>query len=158
MEIWDGGRDTDKFASPDATDWANIVQEIINIQKVIMGNNNIYSNIAAENILAGQPLILESNSRIQLADINNDPKVIGLSIADCLINENCTYISQGRLSLSDWFNIVNSVKLIPGAYYYLSGKGKLTSTVPNSLIMIQIGQAQNEMTLNIDIKIPIYFS
>lgn len=156
--IWDGGRETDKHAAPDAQDWANIVQEIINIQKVIMGNNNMGNNITDENILAGQPLILESTGNIQLANINDNPEVIGLSIADCLINENCTYISQGYLNLPNWFNIIGSEKLIPGAYYYLSSKGKLTSIVPNTLVMLQIGQAQNETTLNVDIKIPIYFS
>lgn len=155
---WDGGRKTDKFAAPDATDWANIVQEVVAIQKVIMENNNIYKNITHENILAGQPLILTSTQIIHLADINNDPEIVGLSIANCNMNENCIYISQGCLSLTDWFNITGSVKLIPGAYYYLTGKGKLTSIVPNTLIMLQIGQAQSETTLDINIKIPIYFS
>lgn len=157
MKVWDGGRETDQYASPDAKDWANIVQEVIHIQQVIIENNNIYSNVTDEDILIGQPLILKSNSHIQLADIENDPEVIGLSVANCLANENCVYISQGSLTLTDWSEIIGNTTLVPGVYYYLTEKGKLTSVIPTSLVMIQVGRAQNGMTLSVDIKVPIYF-
>ena len=156
MEVWDGGRESDKHAAPDAEDWANIVQEIIGIQKVIIENNNVFSNIAGEDILVGQPLILRSTGNMQLADIETEPEVIGLSIVNCVVGGNCIYISQGQLSLLDWSNIVGHVELIPGAHHYLFEKGKLTPTVPKTLIIAGVGRAQNKTTLSIDIQVPLY--
>lgn len=156
LKVWDGGRESDKYAAPNAKDWANIVQEVIGIQRVIIENNSIFSNTANEDILIGQPLILRSNGHIKLANIETDPEVIGLSIVNCSAGENCIYISQGRLSLTDWSNITNSITLIPGDCYYLIEKGKLISTVPSSLVVIEVGRAQNKTTFSVDIKIPIY--
>ncbi len=156
LKIWDGkskSRQKHRYAAPDATDWERIVKEVIKTQKVIIENSNIYSNKADEVILVGQPLILESN--IQIADLLN-PEVIGLSINSCGPNENCIYITQGQLSLENWFHITGTNELIPGAYYYLSSKGELTAIPPSSIVVSELGRAQNKYVLNINIKTPIY--
>ena len=155
IEVWDGksrSRQVSKYAAPDADDWISIIKEVKKTQKVVIENNNIYSNIAGENILIGQPLILES--KILLA--GNNSEVIGLSIIDCNIGENCIYITQGRLSLSDWSKIIGKVKLIPGKPYFLASTGKL-AIIPNNVAIVQRGRAQSEETLSVSIEIPIYF-
>ena len=159
-EIWDGRsgtRKSDKYAAPDASDWQRIIGEMIKTQEVVVTNNNVYSNDAGVIILAGQPLILVSN--IQLANPLN-PEVIGISIADCIVSEKCTYVNQGRLSLENWLHSIGTIKLVPGAYYYLSPsqEGKLTLIPPNNVgeTIVQIGRAQNEDTLSINIQMPLY--
>lgn len=157
IEVWDGKsvtRQKYRYAAPDATDWDQIVKELQKTQKVVIENSRIYSNRSGEAILIGQPLILESN--IQVADLLN-PEVIGISINSCNPNENCIYITQGQLSLNDWSHITGTIELIPGAYYYLSnGKGKLTTVPPSSIVVSELGRAQDKNTLDINIKTPIY--
>ncbi len=160
LKVWDGKsktRQADKYAAPDGADWQRLIQEVTSTQKIVIENNNIYSNIADEEILIGQPLILKS--KIKLAD-SNDPEVIGLSIVNCAINENCIYITQGRLILENWLNITGEIKLVSGACYFLSiqEKGKLTSIIPNNNVIVQIGRAQNKKTLSINIEMPIYLT
>ena len=157
IKVWDGeskSRQVSRYAAPDADDWKRIIKEVAKTQKVVIENSNVYSNVAGETILVGQPLILESN--IQLA--GNSFEVIGLSIVNCSIGENCIYITQGRLSLSDWTNIINTNKLVPGKPYFLADVGKLASVVPNSGAIVQVGRAQDEETLSVSIETPIYLT
>jgi len=160
LEIWDGGRDVDQYAAPNADDWNRIVQQVKQTQRVVIENNNIYSNIAKEDILIGQPLILKSG--IRLAGTHSYPEIIGISIVDCKITTNCIYITQGRLELEDWTNIVNSVKLLPGACYFLSmqEKGKLTTVAPdaNGDTVIQVGRAHSEEILSVNLEYPVYLT
>lgn len=162
LKIWDGKsktRQADKYAAPDGADWQRLIQEITSTQKVVIENNNIYSNIANEEILVGQPLILKSG--IKLAN-NNDPEVIGLSIINCKIGKDCIYITQGRLILENWLNIIGEIELIPGVCYFLSmqEKGKLTSIAPNLSgdVIVQVGRAQSKNTLSVGIEMPIYLT
>ena len=149
--IWDGGRKVDQYAAPDASDWRNVVAEIQTTQKVVIINSNTYSNGIGENIVSGQPLVLESGL-LKLASQNN-PEVIGISLGGT------NYITQGRLTLEDWSIVTNFLKLIPGKYYYLSNqKGKLTSIPPNQIgeILVIVGRAQTVNTLDINVQIPVY--
>ncbi len=157
IKVWDGqskSRQVSRYAAPDADDWKRIIKEIAKTQKVVIENSNVYSNIAGETILIGQPLILESNIRLA----GNNFEVIGLSIVNCNINENCIYITQGRLSLFDWTNVIGTDKLIPGKSYFLVNIGKLTSVAPNTGAIVQVGCAQNTETLNVKIETPIYLT
>lgn len=161
IEVWDGKSETrpeHRYAAPDAADWNRIIQEMSKTQQVVIENNNVYSNTANEDILIGQPLILESD--IELA--GNNPEVVGLSIVNCIIGEDCIYITQGRLSLSDWTNIIGEMKLIPGRCYFLSMQeiGKLTSVAPSSRgdTVVQVGRAQSTETLSISIEVPMYLT
>lgn len=157
IKVWGGeskSRQVSRYAAPDADDWKRIIREVAETQKVVIENSNVYSNVAGETILVGQPLILESN--IQLA--GNSFEVIGLSIVNCNIGEDCIYITQGRLSLFDWTNIIGTDKLIPGVPYFLADIGKLASVVPNSGAIVQVGHAQNEETLSVNIETPIYLT
>ncbi len=165
LEIWDGkskSRQTDKYAAPNADDWNRVIKEVSNTQRVVIENNNVYSNLADEDILAGQPLILQSNSRILLADTNIQVEITGISIVDCEINEDCIYITQGRLTLEDWSNVISEEKLTPGESYFLSmqEKGKLTIIAPDSggTVIVQVGRAQSAETLSIGIEMPIYLT
>jgi len=160
LTVWDGGRNTDQYAAPDAADWQRIVQQVIQTQKVVVENNNIYSNVAEEDILSGQPLILESG--IRLAGTQNYSEIIGISINDCKIIEDCIYITQGRLELEDWSNVVNTVELLPGARYFLSmeEKGKLTTVAPSASgdTVVQVGCAQSKEILSVNIESPVYLT
>ena len=80
MLIWDGGRKIDQYAAPDAGDWRNIVSEVQTVQKVVNNNSNTYNNDVGEDIVSGQPLILESGL-LKLASKDN-PEVIGISLGE----------------------------------------------------------------------------
>ncbi len=162
LSVWDGdsgNRDSNSGnqSGPDHRDWARAIAEIAATQRVVIENSNIYSNNADEIILIGQPVIL--NESIQLAKVDN-PEVIGLSIVNCNINENCIYITQGKLTLPDWSNVNGVKELEPGKYYYLSvlEKGKLTVVAPDSNVIVGIGRAQNKDTLNVKLEVPIYLA
>ena len=151
MLIWDGGRKIDQYAAPDAGDWRNIVSEVQTVQKVVNNNSNTYNNDVGEDIVSGQPLILESGL-LKLASKDN-PEVIGISLGET------SYVTQGQLTLEDWSIVTNFLNLVPGRYYYLSNqKGKLTNIPPNQVgeILVIVGRAQTLNTLDIDIELPIY--
>ncbi len=159
IKIWDGKsrtRQEQRYAAPDADDWSSIITEVRKTQQVVIENNNVYSNIASEVILIGQPIVLESNIRLA----GNNPEVMGLSIIDCGIGEDCIYITQGRISLSNWVNIIGADKLIPGQCYFLSTleKGKLTAEAPSIGTVVQVGRAQSNEILSVSIEIPIYLT
>ena len=157
IKVWDGKsrtRQERKYAAPDADDWVSIIEEVRGTQQVVIENNNVYSNVADEAILIGQPIVLESNIRLA----GNNPEVIGLSIVDCGIGEDCIYITQGRISLSNWVNIIGADKLIPGQCYFLSDIGKLTAEAPSIGTVVQVGRAQSNEILSVSIEIPIYLT
>lgn len=164
LEVWDGRsetRDVDKYAAPDGADWNRAISEIAKTQQFtnVLERNLFYSE-ADESILAGQPLIIESN--LKLAGTSDYPEVVGISLVNCAIGIECVYIEQGKLELDDWSNVTGEVDLTPNAVYFLSmqEKGKLTKIAPESSgnTVVQIGRAQNPKTLSIDIKIPVYLT
>lgn len=148
---WDGGRDVDKYAAPDAADWQNVVNEVQTTQQAVIEISSIYSNAVGEDIVRGQPLILETGS-LKLAS-QDSPEVIGVSLGGT------DYITQGQLTLDDWSTITDSTILIPGEYYYLADqKGKLTHNAPSQTgtVLVIVGRAQTANTIDINVQTPIY--
>lgn len=146
LTVWNGGRDVDQYAAPDADDWQNIVAELQGTQRAV--NNRIYENEIDEDIVIGQPLVLESGI-LKLASQNN-PEVIGISLGKT------NYMTQGQLILDDWSQVTNSFTLTPGDCYYLADQGKLTNIPPNHTALVVVGRAQTSNTLDVDIELPIY--
>ena len=167
MIVWDGrsaSRQNDKYAAPDAADWAQIIKEIrgtqskVNELTVEIEQGSVYSRISNDFIIIGQPIVLDGIKIVKAS--KSRPEVLGISIVDSEPDQDTIYIVQGQLTLTDWTNVIGYTELIPGAFYYLSMLvvSGLTAIAPVSVddVIVQVGRAQSKETLSIDIETPIY--
>ena len=167
MIIWDGksaSRQKDKYAAPDAADWAQIIKEVrgtqlrVNELTVEIEPGSVYSRKSNDFIIIGQPVVLDDAKIVKAS--KSRPEVLGISIVDIEPDQDVIYVVQGQLTLTDWTNVVGYTELIPGAFYYLSMLvvGCLTAVAPVSVddVIVQVGRAQSKETLSIDIETPIY--
>jgi len=76
---------------------------------------------ADEIIMAGQPVYLTNTGTIKLAKADADPqrKIAGFALSDIAIGNAGTIITDGKLALSDWTNVIGSSNLSVGVEYFL---------------------------------------
>lgn len=163
--IWDGlSANPDRYeravvADPDARDWDRITAELIAVQNYLAGlpTNpdgdlfSLYSNDAAETIVGGQWIIVQSDGELAIAT-SNDGKVSGLTVTGAVTGEEVVYMRQGRVVALDWTNTTGSSELVPGADYYLTTNGGMSVTAPTSGYVVKLGQAQSITNFDVDIK------
>jgi len=158
--IWDGSSktrlDPSVYRAPDGADWNRLLKEIQYIQLEIK-EGDIYTNISNDFIYIGQPVVLDHNNQLTRARKSN-PEVLGISLVEVKPGKNTVYMVNGRLQLEDWIQVTGTSTLISGAYYYLSmtNFGMITSLPPDIGIIVEIGRAQSNKLLSINLKTPLY--
>ncbi|OGS40334.1 MAG: hypothetical protein A3K77_04580 [Euryarchaeota archaeon RBG_13_31_8] len=150
------------YRAPDADDWQELLKQFNDLANLIGQDvQEIYENEVNENINQGQPVTFNSFEKLILANKNN-PNVVGVSLNSCNVGGVCLYITQGKLTLSNWENVIipSNNELLPGSIYYLNMNfsGKLTLIPPNEIneIIVPIGIAHTNNLMEIKISSPIY--
>ena len=130
-------------------------------QEVALASKTVYETVAGENILMGQPIIMDEHGRAMLAvNDGENYKVIGLAMMDALPNGNIKYLAEGEVSLSNWGVLRDDESVDtppPTTVLWLApeGRGKLSIHAPSisgkhavklgsmrsgSLVFVDIGQ------------------
>jgi hypothetical protein len=115
----------------------------INVIPRISGSESDISAPTIQNILVGNAVDIDVDGYVVKANNN----CVGIAIS--VINNICTYASDGIVERSNWMSVADSDNLIPGAYYYMSLDGKI-STVRRTDISKQIGVAVSQTKLDIE--------
>ena len=109
-----------------------------------------------EDVVKGNPLFLKTNGHIEKANATDKARVAGFVWNDTDAGEICQYIINGIVNLTDWTNIIGTLNLTSGEYYYLSTEsGKMTSIPPSTGFILVVGQAQSASIFNVEVDLPI---
>lgn len=120
-----------------------------------------FTRQADELVLAGQPVYITNTGTFKLAKALAPTHVIaGFALADINTGFAGTIISDGKLVLANWSNIIGSVSLSVGVEYFLStvnfGQIIPTSLLPSLNIpgpyIVQVGRAIKSDTLDIKLE------
>jgi len=115
---------------------------------------------AAQNILAGQPVISNLTGQLILAQANfiNNCKAPVIAGTSGNIGQS-VQLAASYLTLSDWSGVIGSPSLIANVMYFLSASvaGTMTSTPPSAAgeIVLRMGLAIDGQTLAILTNNPI---
>ncbi len=116
---------------------------------------------ADSTIKIGYPIYIKSNGHLDPAQANAQATTgaVGVSISDTAAAAVCKYITEGKVTRSDWTEIAGVTSLTPGVSYYLSPTtaGHITSTAPTTVgqFVVSIGRAISTTELDIEIGPPI---
>ena len=160
-QIWDGVENANRKSrfddiNPNAKDYDAVSAEIIAIEKYVTGttvNPRIYTNIAGENITAGAPVYIDAALKVSHAQaIAIKYQIAGLALDYVLAGEDCKYIAEGSVELTDWSDVTGTFTLVMGDVYFLSNllPGKLTNAVPTTGYVVRIGRAMSETKLDVE--------
>lgn len=161
--IWNGlSRNPDRTnktnnVNPNFQDWDKIVSEVIAIEEFLFSidsGNDLYNKIANEPIDQGQLVSIANNGNLELAD-NINGNISGIAVTSGVSGEEIAYIRRGRVVMANWFSIIGSVELVPGANYFLNSDGLFSETAPENGFIITIGEAQTKEILDFEIGVSI---
>lgn len=112
---------------------------------------------ADEQILAGQPIYLKATGHCAIARMDDiaSATVAGVAVRDAATGFTCGYIADGFLDLADWSAVAGSSTLTPGANYYLAGVGTISTVPPAEGFYVEIGQAKNLYSLEVERSNPM---
>ena len=106
-------------------------------------------------VLVGQPLYIKASGHTGLACASGvASSAVGFAIADTQPTFSAEYVTEGKLTLTDWTAVAGTVALIPGAAYYLDGTvpGMITTIAPAIGYVVRVGRATSPLTLDIEIE------
>ena len=112
---------------------------------------------AGEDLLAGQPVRMDANSKLWRAETTaGKDEILGLCGSDTGATFAATF-GGSQVSRSDWSTIVGSALLIPGSVYFLdpTAPGLITRTPPDSTNLVRVGRAQSTTILRAAVTAPI---
>lgn len=109
--------------------------------------------IAAEIIKIGQPIYVSPLGQGLLAGTQYQAQ--GVANSNALALNSFTYVSEGKIINSEWFDVTGTEFLIPGSTYYLAPHGKLTTNIPTTGIAQQIGVAVSGIMLDVQMDTAI---
>lgn len=115
-----------------------------------------YSAESDASILVGQPLYIKSSGHADLARANTHATAAAVGFAVIAASPTFTveYVTEGKLTLTDWTAVASVATLTPGVAYYLdaAAAGRITSVVPTSGYIVRLGRATSTATLDIEIE------
>lgn len=121
---------------------------------------DFYSGEAVETVAAGMPVYGVAGSTsvgVARGDTTAKARVIGIAKLGASSGFAVTYLSDGRIELTDWTTVIGSASLTPNSVYYLNPTGGLTSVAPTSsgVFLVEVGRAVSNTTLDVEIQRPI---
>jgi len=121
-----------------------------------------YSEAVADSqIKIGHALYIKSNGHADLAQANgaSSVQVAGVALSDAAAASTVKYITEGKVTRSDWTEVIGTTALTPGITYFLSSTtaGLLTATAPTTVgqYVVRVGRALDAETLDIEIELPV---
>ncbi|MDD5708292.1 MAG: hypothetical protein PHR35_20430 [Kiritimatiellae bacterium] len=117
-----------------------------------------YAAEADSTIAAGQPLYVKPTGHMDLACANDSATkgAVGFAVTAATPGFVVEYVTEGKLTLTDWTVIAGAAALEPGADYYLDATtaGRITKTAPSAsgLYVVRLGRATSTLTLDIEIE------
>lgn len=121
-----------------------------------------YAAIADNSILIGQPIYIKSTSHAALAQADDVITSAAMGFAITAVEPTFTvrYLTEGKLTLTDWTAITGTALLVPGDVYYLDAAiaGRITNVAPLTpgQSVIHVGRAASTGTLDIEIDLSVY--
>lgn len=97
-------------------------------------------------MIAGQPFYIGNDGRIYPADYISFPEVVGFTTTDGADTVSCR--TSGQLRLAGW-------GLTAGAAYFLAGPGMISTSVPTTGYVVELGRALDSDTLDVKINSPV---
>ena len=122
------------------------------------GESIEYTAEAAEDVLAGQPVYLDNDGKIRLAQASSalSSRVVGFAKDAALATFLCTFVSDSQVVLGDWTSVVGATTLQKGKTYYLSplSAGEITDIPPSTegTYVVKVGTAMTTTKLDIEIQ------
>jgi len=116
-----------------------------------------YSAEVDESVLVGQPIYIKGTSHVApaKADSATTSRVGGFAITAADPGNAADYVTEGKLTITDWTAVTGSASLTPGSAYYLDASvaGRITSGVPVATgeYVVYVGRATSTLTLDIEI-------
>jgi hypothetical protein len=114
---------------------------------------------ADSTMLAGTPVYVKSNGHIDAAkaDVLPASGAIGLLYADVSAGHTGYYLTEGRVTRTNWTLITGTDLLTPGEMYFISAAtaGRLVTTAPTSGYVVRAARATSTQTLDIEVEEPI---
>ena len=120
-----------------------------------------YPAEADSEILVGQPVYVKATGNVDLAraDQSATAAAIGFAITAADPTYTVNYVTEGKLTLTDWTAVAGVVTLTPGSVYYLDTTmaGRITSVVPSvaGQYIVRLGRAASTTTLDIEIDLSL---
>ena len=121
-----------------------------------------YAAEADESILVGQPVYIKAtgHAALAIADTAIPAGAIGFAITAAEPTFTVRYITEGKITLTDWTTIIGSSALTPGKVYYLDATtaGRITAVAPLVLsqYVVRVGRAASFQTFDIEVDSSIY--
>ena len=116
---------------------------------------------ADSTIKIGYPIYIKASGHLDPARANAQATTgaVGVSISDAAAAATCKYLTEGKVTRSDWTEVAGVTSLTPGVLYYLSPTtaGRITSTAPTTTgqFVVVIGRATSATELDIEIATPV---
>jgi hypothetical protein len=115
------------------------------VDLTLQSHVNISAGMAAHVDLVTRQLVLADKSAYATAS------VAGLMAADVVAGF-AGVMTREQLTLPDWTLATGASTLVPGATYFLGTAGQITTTVPSSGYLVNLGVAKNTNTLMLNIQ------
>lgn len=112
-------------------------------------------------VVVGTPVYLTGAGHIELARANaaGTAPVIGVANEAASTSAQAEYITEGKVTKTDWSAVAGTTTLTVGATYYLSPTtaGRITSTAPIAVgeYVVKVGRATSPLVLDLEIESPI---
>lgn len=123
--------------------------------------DNVYSAESDATVALGAPLYLTGAGHVDLAQANasGTTQVVGLANEAGTPTVSVDYITEGKITKSDWSGVAGTATLTVGAIYYLSATtaGRITTTAPTTggQYVVKVGRATSATVLDVEIESPI---
>lgn len=119
--------------------------------------SDVYTAESDDTIVAGQPVYIKSTGHAALSAATSGSLSAAVGFATTAANPTFTvdYVTEGKLTLTDWTAVIGAATLVPGSAYYLSAtSGQITTTPPSGAgqYVVRLGRATSTLTLDIEIE------
>ena len=111
--------------------------------------------VAEDAIVFGQPIHLNDDGLLEIANSDSKVNVVGLSLADRLPGKVVPYSDVAVLELADWTVLTGLALLDSGNKYFLQADGTYKKNIPTSGYLLQIGVAKSDTELRVQIGSPV---
>ena len=120
-------------------------------------STEVYTAEADASISVGQPVYVKVTSHVGLAAATDSIfGAIGFAITAGEPGFSMTYVTEGKLTLTDWTLVAGTSTLVPGSIYYLSTTaGQITDVAPSGEgnYVVRVGAPASTLTLDIEIEL-----
>ena len=120
-----------------------------------------YAAVSDDSILIGQPVYVKGTGHAGLARASGAAAVVmGFAIVAVGPTETVRFLTEGKITLTDWTAIAGVPALTPGGIYYLDAvtAGRITNVPPSVLgqSVVHVGRAASTLTLDIEVDLSVY--